>query len=237
MYIQRLLICDSSMTLGRIFLDRALNMGMLPECCRNAPAVIRRRYKPEKYDGILIFAYREEPELLSFIREASEKGTRIFAAIFSSSDTIRSSYIHAGSELCFSLPFSAESIWNAIALRLSSDEGLAPQIELFLEETGFPRRLSGFCYLAKASELFIQSPDRMWGGLIDIYEETAEAFSTDASLVERAIRNLGTQISASGTLSRLTEGRLTEKPSNTELICAVCDIFARFHPEASVNMN
>lgn len=110
---------------------------------------------------------------------------------------------------------------------MDAPEGLLPMIEIFLEEYGFPRNLKGFYFLAKASELCLREPGRLWGGMGGICEEVARNFTTGPSLAERAIRNLSGHLIQGSAMYRLTEGRFDQRPTNTELICAVCDMFSR----------
>lgn len=222
-----LLICDSSPALGRIIAQRCINMGIAADCCRPSTQSILQRYDYQSHTAVLIFAFRADEKLLGFIRKASESGVTVFAGLYSPSAALRRSFRNAGAARIFTMPCSAAEICSSMLLRLMPDSSTSERIELFLEETGFPRHLSGFHYLAKAAELCMKAPQRLWGGMSGIYEETAGAFSTSPSLVERAMRNLGSHILENGALMRLTEGRLDEKPTNTELICAVCDTFSR----------
>lgn len=224
---KNLLIFDSSAAIGRIIAQRCMNAGLTAECCRPAINEILRRAPFGEYDGILLFTYRADERLLKLVRDTTEKGRSVFIGLYTPSAAVRRHFRQAGAEEIFIMPCSVPDICSSILLHLSCGSSAIERIELFLEETGFPRRLSGFHYLAKAAELCINAPHRLWGGMGSIYEETAESFSTSPKLVERAMRNLSSHILENGALTRLTEGRLAEKPTNTELICAVCDMFSR----------
>lgn len=222
-----LLICDNSAALGRLLARRFINMGIRCECCRSSLNQLQDLTSSFTYNGILLFAYRADEQLINFIRKISHNGTKVFTGLYTSSAAVNYSFRQAGTVRCFTMPCSLSMLCRAVMLRLNAKEGLLPQIEIMLEEFGFPQKLSGSYYLAKAVEICLGSPDRMWGGMGSIYSEIAQAYSTKPALVERAIRNLGSHICKNDVLYHITEGRLTEKPTNTELICAVCDIFSR----------
>ncbi|WP_297960557.1 sporulation initiation factor Spo0A C-terminal domain-containing protein [uncultured Ruminococcus sp.] len=224
---KHLLICDSSAPLGRIIAQKTVNMGLSADCCRPAMQNIMRRCAAEDYQGILLFTFCSDSRLLDFVRQAAESGKAVFVGLYSPSAALRADFRRAGAARVFVMPCSVEDICRRIMSCLTLCADTAGSIEMFLEDMGLPRRLSGFRYLAKASELCMNEPERLWGGMSGIYEETAAEFSTSGSLVERALRNLGSQAAENGSLSRLTEGRLAEKPTNTELICAVLDMFSR----------
>ena len=223
----KLLICDNTAALGRLLAHRFVNMGIPSECCRDSLSVMQKKLDSGEYNGVILFAYRPDEQLLSFIAAAKSKRTAVFAGLYTSLAGIRKAFRSAGAVHCFDMPCSVSSLCRTVMLRLNAPFELLPQIEVFLEESGFPRKLSGFCYLAKACELCIKAPERIWGGMNGIYKEVAESFSASAPAVERSMRSLGERVCSSGALSRLTEGRLTQKSTNTELICAVCDAFIR----------
>ncbi|WP_028519353.1 sporulation initiation factor Spo0A C-terminal domain-containing protein [Ruminococcus flavefaciens] len=223
----RLLICDSSPAVGRLIALRLRNMGIASECCRPSLQAIAKRYDPAVHKAVLLFTYRADERLLKFIRQAADNGSTVFAGLYSPSAALGKSIKNAGAAVTFLMPCPPEEICSRILLRLETANSTAERIELILAEAGFPRNLSGFYYLAKAAELCTADPARIWGGMGGIYEETAVAFSTSPSLVERSIRNLSAHIAENGALMRLTNGMLCEKLTNTELICAVCDIFSR----------
>ena len=224
---KNLLIFDNSPSIGRIIARRCVSAGLSAECCRPSVQLITGRAPFTGYDGILLFTYRADERLLELVRRESESGRAVFIGLYTPSAAVRSRFRRAGAAKIFIMPCSLPDICVSIFLHLSRGCSPAERIELFLEETGFPGRLSGFHYLAKAAELCMAAPQRLWGGMGGIYEETAESFSTSPKLVERAMRNLSSHITENGALTRLTEGRLAEKPTNTELICAVCDMFSR----------
>lgn len=222
-----LLICDESVGLGRLLARRFINMGIRSECCRSSVRQIQQLMSKNIYHGVLLFAFRSDEQLLRFISQAKQSGISVFVGLYTSSSTVSEHFRKAGAMKCFIMPCSVSTLCRGIMLRLGKTEELLPQIEIMLEEIGFPQKLSGFYYLAKAAELCIISPERLWGGMGGIYAEIAEEYSTKPALVERAIRNLSAHICESEALSIITEGRLAEKPTNTELICAVCDMFTR----------
>lgn len=223
----KLLICDDTAALGESLARKFMNMGIPSHCCRDSVSVMEKSLKSGGYKGIVLFAFRPDERLLSFILSAKSRGISVFAGLYTSLSSIRSAFLRAGAVHCFTMPCSVNELCHRVMLRLDCPEELLPRIELFLEETGFPRRLGGFCCLAKACELCIRAPERLWGGMNGIYEETAECFSGSAPSVERSLRLLGKAAGENGTLSRLTEYQITHKPTNTELICAVCDAFFR----------
>jgi hypothetical protein len=222
-----LLICDNSASLGRLLARRFMNMGIRCECCRSSLNQLQKLTSSFTYKGILLFAYRADEQLMNFISKTTANGTKVFAGLYTSSAAVNCNFRKAGTSRCFTMPCSVSTLCRAVMLRLNAEEGLLPQIEIMLEEMDFPQKLSGSYYLAKAAEICIGSPERMWGGMGGIYSEIAEEYSTRPCLVERAIRNLSSHICKNDILYRVTEGRATEKPNNTELICAVCDIFSR----------
>ena len=224
---EKLLICDDTASLGRFIASRFINMGITSECCRGNLSVIQESLRNGRYKGILLFASRPDDKLLSFISDAKSMGISVFAGLYISLSGVQKSFLEAGAALCFNMPCSVSKLCRTVMLRLDKPDALLPAIEVFLEENSFPRQLSGFCYLAKACELCMLSPDRLWGGMGGIYQEVALHFSASSSVVERSLRTLGEKVSLSGALSRMTEHRLSQKPTNTELICAVCDAISR----------
>ena len=223
----KLLICDNTAALGRVIARKFMNMGIPSDCCRDSLSVMEKSLQSGGYNGIVLFAFRPDEKLLSFIASAKSRGISVFAGLYTSLGSIRRAFLQAGAVQCVTMPCYVNTLCNRVMLRLDYPAELLPRIEIVLEETGFPRRLGGFCCLAKACELCIRAPERLWGGMSELYGETAEKLSTEASRVERAIRNLSAQAAENGSVSRLTDGRLAEKPTNTELICAVCDKFSR----------
>ena len=223
----KLLICDDTAALGRVLARKLMNIGIPSDCCRDSLSVIEKCLKSGKYKSIVLFAFRADERLLSFIASAKSRGFSVFAGLYTSLSSIRSAFLRAGAVQCFTMPCSVNDLCHRMMLRLDYPAELLPRIELFLEETGFPRRLGGFCCLAKVCELCIRTPERLWGGMSGIYEETAECFSGSAASVERSLRLLGEAAGENDTLSRLTDFQITHKPTNTELICAVCDAFFR----------
>ena len=222
-----LLICDDSVSLGRLLARRFINMGIRSECCRSSLRLIQKLMSENIYHGILLFAFRSDEQLMHFISQAKQSGISVFVGLYTSSSAVSERFRKAGAMRCFIMPCSVSTLCRGIMLRIGTTEDLLPRIEIFLEETGFPRRLGGFCCLAKACELCIRAPERLWGGMSGIYAETAECFSGTSSSVERSLRLLGEAAGENGTLSRLTDYQISQKPTNTELICAVCDAFFR----------
>ena len=222
-----LLICDDSVSLGRLLARRFINMGIRSECCRSSLRLIQKLMSENIYHGILLFAFRSDEQLMHFISQAKQSGISVFVGLYTSSSAVSERFRKAGAMRCFIMPCSVSTLCRGIMLRIGTTEDLLPQIEIMLEEIGFPQNLSGFYYLAKAAEICMISPERLWGGMGSIYTEIAETYSTKPALVERAIRNLSAHICKTDALSIITEGRLSEKPTNTELVCAVCDMFSR----------
>lgn len=224
---KKLIICDNSLSLGRLVMLRAVNLGISADCCRNNPASIQAAISDESCGAALIFAFSADEQLLSIVKQAADKGIPVFTGIFSASSAAHRAFRNAGAAAAFMLPCSVRNICKAILLRIGSSGDLYSQMRIFLEETGFPHRLKGFGYLAAAAAECLKAPEKLWDSMNSVYSDTAEMFSTNASLVERAMRNLGAHAAQNGSLARLTDGRLAEKPTNTELICAACDMFAR----------
>ena len=184
-----------------------------------------RRLLPRQHSFDTQGAVREK--ILSLLKDAADSGMTAFAGLYSSSVSDHNEFRRQGAALTFSLPCSLVSLCKSILIRAGSRNTLLSQMEIFLEGTGMPRKLKGFGCLADISVLCLESPERLWGGIMGIYEETAGKLSVNASQVERAVRNLGDHAAQNGAISRLTEGRLSDRPNNTELICAVCDGFTR----------
>ena len=222
-----LLICDESQSLGRLLARRFMNMGMPSECCKSSIASIKSRLSNGNIYGSILFAFRPDDDLLELIRHISESGISVFAGLYASSASVHERFRRAGAVRCFTMPYPVSSLCRTVIRYTECGKSLISHLELLLEELGFPRRLSGFYYLAKAAEITINAPERLWGNMNGIYEEIAQTYSTKASPVERAMRNLADHAFKSGASARLTEHRLVEKPTNTELICALCDMFSR----------
>lgn len=222
-----LLICDNSASLGRAVAHGFMTMGIPSRCCKSSLLHIRRAISKGNVCGVVLFAFTGDERLFGFIRQAKDMGIPVFIGIYSSSPALQQDLRRAGAADCFTMPCSLNELCRRTVLRLDSVVDTTERIEIFLEELGFSNRLGGFFYLAHAAAIALESPEKLWGGMNDIYQEVADACSTSASLVERAMRNLAAQAFESGAVFRLTNGRLTEKPTNNELICAVCDMIAR----------
>ena len=222
-----LLICDNSLGLGRVISRRFMKMGIPSECCKGSISVMQAKLSRDRHTGVIIFAMQPERKLMSFIGQAKEMGIPVFAGLFTHLAGVHMKFRSAGVICTFTLPCSADNICRGVMLRLDADDSIQCRLKIFLEESGFPRKLSGFGYLARAAEIFMSEPDKFWGSLCGIYGEIAEEFYTKPSLVERSMRNLGKKTMENGALERITEGRITQMPTNTELICAVCDAFFR----------
>lgn len=213
-----LLICDDSQSLGKLLSRRFMNMGIPSECCKSSISSIKSSLSDGNICGIILFAFRPDNDLLQFISQLSDSGISVFAGLYAASASVHERFRKAGAVRCFTMPYSVSSLCRTVIRYTECDEKLISHLALLLEELGFPRRLSGFYYLAKAAEITINAPERLWGGMNGIYEEIAQTYSTKASLVERAMRNLADHAFKSGASARLTEHRLAEKPTNTELI-------------------
>ena len=224
---ERLLICDSSPSLGRILAQSFANIGIPADLCRNSSYAVNTALSSREYSCILFFAYSPEERLLDLISQTVKNGVSVFMGLYTSSPSVHRAFRNAGAAYTFIMPCSVKIMCKRIIMRIGNSDTLLSQIEIFLGETGFPRRLRGFACLASISTACIAAPERLWGGMSQLYCETAEKLSTEPSCVERAIRNLSSHAAENGSVSLLTEGRLAGKPTNTELICAVCDKFSR----------
>lgn len=232
---KRLLICDSSVSLGRLMARRFTNSGIPADCCRGFLSDIEARCRERSYSSVMLFAFFPDKKLSELIKRLKQNGTKVFIGLYDPSPVVYDTFRKAGAVRCFTMPCSVNELCRRIIIYIDADGGLLTQIEIFLEEYGFPRNLQGFYYLAKASELCLRAPERLWGGMTGIYKEVAGGFGTKPALVERALRNLGSHMTLTSSVYRLTEGRFDERPTNTELICAVCDTFARTYPSAYGN--
>lgn len=222
-----LLICDNSASLGRAVAHGFMTMGIPSRCCKSSLLHICREISKGNVCGVVLFAFTGDERLFRFIRQAKDIGIPVFIGIYSSSLALQQDFRRAGAADCFIMPCALNELCRRTVLLLSSGDDITERIEILLEELGFPRRLSGFFYLAHAAVIALETPEKLWGGMNDIYQEVADACSTSAPLVERAMRNLAAQAFECGAVFRLTDGRLTEKPTNNELICAVCDLIKR----------
>ncbi|WP_455529560.1 sporulation initiation factor Spo0A C-terminal domain-containing protein [Ruminococcus sp.] len=224
---ERILVCDTSPSLGKLMARRFANMGISADFCRGNISSVSRAMAAKKYSCLLIFAFSPEKQLLELVSAAAEKGIHVFAGLYTSSASVHRSFRNAGAAAAFTMPCSVRTMCKRIIMRIGNKDTILSRVEVFLEETGFPKRLRGFAYLANISTVCLAAPERLWGGMSELYGETADKLSTEASREESAIRNLRDQAAENGSVSRLTDGRLAEKPTNTELICAVCDKFSR----------
>ncbi|MBR5682504.1 MAG: hypothetical protein IKW96_04360 [Ruminococcus sp.] len=224
---ERILICDMSPSLGRLLVRSFINTGIQADFCRGSLSAIKNAMSKKKYSSLLFFAFSPDEQLLDFAKASAESGIKVFVGLYSGSASVHRSFRSAGVSASFTMPCSVRGMCVSVLMRIGNTKDILSQIEIFLEETGFPRRLKGFAYLAGMSTACLTAPERLWGGLSELYSETAEKLFTEPSLVERAVRNLSAHATENGSVSRLTEGRLTVKPTNTELICAVCDKFTR----------
>lgn len=220
-----LLICDTAPELGGVLSRRFMNMGILAECCKYSLSIIQNVLADSDISGILIFSFSADEALMEFIRNNQKYGRKVFVGLYNMTSSAHELYLEAGAVRCFAMPCSFSNICRTVMLLIDSDESDLTQLEIFMEELGFSRRLKGFYYLAKAAEIALSDPERLWGGMTGIYEEVAQNYSTKASLVERAIRNLSAHVCESGVSAKLTNHTLTAKMNNTELICALCDRF------------
>jgi hypothetical protein len=181
----------------------------------------------------MLFAFFPDKKLSELIKRLQQKGIKVFIGLYNPSPAVYDTFRKTGAARCFTMSCSVNELCRRIMIYIGTGDGLLTQIEIFLKEYGFPRNLQGFYYLAKASELCLRAPERLRGGMTGIYGEVAGSFGTKPSLVERALRNLSVRLSGTSSVYRLTEGRCDERPTNTELICAVCDTFARTYPTVS----
>ncbi len=222
-----LLICDNTPELGGILSRRFMNMGILAECCHNSPSQIEKALTDSDISEILIFSFSIDEELINFIKNNRECGRKVFVGLFAQPSSVNIDLKNAGALCCFDMPCSFNDICRNVMLNINSDGSVLAQLEVLMEEYGFPRKLKGFFYLAKAAEIALSEPERLWGGMIGIYEEIAQHYAAKASSVERAIRNLAAHACKNGASARITEYRITVQMNNTELICALCDLFKR----------
>ena len=96
----------------------------------------------------------------------------------------------------------------------------------FLVSCGFKRNLKGFDYLVYAVEVCVLDPERLTNLVTGLYPEIASHFCTDWKIIERSMRNLAKQAYENGAFYRMTDGDFRGKPTNYEMICAVCDAFS-----------
>lgn len=224
---ERVLVCDISPSLGKLMARRFANTGIPADFCRGSISSISKAMAAKKYSCLLFFAFSPDKQILELVKSTAESGIIVFVGLYTSSAAVHRSFRNAGAAATFIMPCSVRNMCTKIMIRMGNTDNIISQTEIFLEETGFPRQLKGFAYLARLSTACLQAPERLWGGMSELYGETAEKLSTAPSLVERAVRNLSTHAAENGSVYRLTDGRLSQKPTNTELICAVCDKISR----------
>lgn len=224
---KEVLICDSSRSLGKMISRRLMSMGLPSDCCKSTLDDMHSFLCAGSYRTVIVFAFRPDERLLDFITLAGRRGATVFTGIFAPSAAIQKRFLQAGTFRCFSMPCHIGSLCSMVIQNINVSAGKAFNPESFLEELGFPRELKGFHYLCRAAGLCMDAPGRIWEGMNTLYEDIAAHFGTRASSVERDLRNLACHAFRNGAVMRLTEGRFSQNPTNTELICAVCDMLAK----------
>lgn len=224
---KEVLICDSSQALGKIISRRLMSMGLPSDCCKNTIDDMQSCLSAGSYRIAIVFAFRPDEKLLELIGTAKQHGTAVLAGIFAPSAAVFKRFLQAGALRCLPMPFPTGELCRIIVQNIGVSGSSSVQPDIFLEELGFPRRLRGFHYLCRATELCTLSPERIWNGMTALYEEIAAYFGTKPSLVERSLRNLAEHACVNGSVLRLTGGRYSGKLTNTELVCAVCDMLAK----------
>lgn len=224
---KEVLICDSSRSLGKMISRRLMSMGITSDCCKSNIAEMQSCFHAGDYRAVIVFAFRPDDKLLDFIGQAENSGAAVFAGIFTPSEALRKRFLQAGARKCFPMPCLAGELCRIVIQNIGIPASRTVSPESLLEELGFPRELRGFHYLCRAAEICTASPERIWDSMSGLYEDIAAHFGTKAMLVERDLRNLADHAFRNGSVLRLTGGRLTEKPTNTELVCAVCDMLIK----------
>lgn len=225
---KKILICDSSRSLGKMISRRLMGMGLPSDCCKSSVADMQSFLCAGSYRAVIVFAFRPDEKLLDLVSLAEKSGAAVYAGVFAPSSASMNRFLQAGAFRCFPMPCPIGSLCSMIVQDTGISAGGAVQPESFLEELGFPRNLRGFHYLCRAAKLCMEAPQRIWEeGITALYEDIAAHFGTKAGLVERSLRNLADHAFRNGAMQRLTDGRFSEKPTNTELICAVCDILTK----------
>ena len=97
--LKKVLICDDSAVPGRLMARRFMGMGIAAECCRSSLGKIAKVFSAGKYNGLIIFAYRADKKLIELVRTASEKGTAVFAGLYTPSAAAASLFIEAAQPL------------------------------------------------------------------------------------------------------------------------------------------
>lgn len=103
-----------------------------------------------------------------------------------------------------------------------------------LASLGIPGNYKGFLYLAYATKLSIEAPERILLITKWIYPDVARRFNTTVSCVERDIRLLIHRLWCinPNTFSALTQVPLNSAPTNARMLSMLYYLISTRHPEA-----
>lgn len=223
---KKVLICDSSSSIGDMLSDGLLRRGVLSLRCHNSKDAIRSAFTQSSPQTAILIIYAPDESWYSFVAElkALSPSTHIVTGVFSGLRSVHVRFILSGASRSFGIPFNIKHFFTELLGLISHSGSRISHTESFLRDSGFPSELKGFRYLAAAVDICTDNTALLSGGITELYRIIAEKFRTDARAVERSVRNLTDITKKSGVLEQFTRDRTAASPSNKELICIACDI-------------
>ena len=221
------IVCDNTEPICRYIAKKLLKAGINAVCSRCGHDDVYRSIAEVQPTVIILMVYNAD-DTYDFIAELKEKypDIHIFTGAYSSIMDVHYKLIEYGADYSFFMPVNSELLIDAIFQTIAKEKKspFEEVIEEYLTEVGFSPKLNGFRYLSAAIEMCFNEPELLSGKVCEIYSRIAEKFRTEAKLVERSLRTLSEKAHSEGALSLFYD----RKPSNSELICIVCDSFMQY---------
>lgn len=224
---KRILVGNSSYSIGKAVSEELNSLGFEVVCRSGGFQAIRSELSRRDFSAVLLFTSGNDESVFELMHEIlrNYQGIKIFIAVYVSNAGTLRRFLEAGASKCIVLPIPVKKICRIVFDQLEYVGGgkIRPEISGFLADAGFPQYFRGFYYLCAAVELCLAEPDRLSDIIDRVYSQVAERFGVSAEIVERSIRHIAKQACKTRAVNWLTEGQISGKITNYELICAACD--------------
>ena len=226
-----ILVWNSSYSIGKAVSEELNSLGFEVVCRSSGLQTIPVELSRREFSAVLLFTSGNDASVFELMHDILHNyhEIKIFIAVYAGNAGTLRRFLQAGASKCIVLPVPVKKICRIVFDQLEYVGGgkIRPEISSFLADAGFPQYFRGFYYLCAAVELCLAEPDRLSDIVNRVYGQVGERFGVSAEIVERSIRHIAKRACEKRTINRLTEGQMSDKITNYELICAACDSLVR----------
>lgn len=226
----RVLVVNSSPLHGQLIARRLEKMNVDCVCCPTSRAARELLVSDNAFTMTIVYHYYCGDNAFELVAEIKNNypDMYIVAADFTAASEEHEKLFILGADRCIVMPFPLARFILIVTETMKGNgyHDVITMIPEFLVSCGFKRNLKGFDYLVYAVEVCVLDPERLTNLVTGLYPEIASHFCTDWKIIERSMRNLAKKAYENGAFYRMTDGDFRGKPTNYEMICAVCDAFS-----------